>query len=362
MLIEDRDCFYEFFIKTLQIEITGICNLKCKHCRASYDPMEHIDVKLIEKLFRFIDHKDKVNVTISGGEPFLHPNIIDIFKLIRKQNIDTLVITTSGFHIKDSIIDELEKLEFDKIVFQISLDSSNEETHNSFRGNKRSYHNALTSIKKLTDRGFFVSTRTTLIPETIMEKEQIIKLVTSYGAKRVSFGTVVPSGSANSCKDNIFVNNIQKKKHFDEFFRLKEAYLGKVEIETEDPLKVIHEKSYWKNLDQDLIDDSDCYIGGCDAGIGQLNMYSNGDITPCALFNKTILNLKDHSVEEARKIYSESEVIKTFITRDFSTKCQSCSSFKICGGGCRAIPFGTTGDYKGFDHTCYKNVLSINTL
>lgn len=162
--------------------------------------MEHINLDLIEKLFKFLDHNDKVNVTISGGEPFLHPNIIDIFKLIRKQNIDILVITASGFYIKDRIIDELEKLNFDKIVFQISLDSSNEYTHNSFRGNKKSFQNELNSIKKLTVQGSFASTRTTLVPETIMEKEKIIKLVTSYGATRVSFGTVVPSGRPNAVK------------------------------------------------------------------------------------------------------------------------------------------------------------------
>lgn len=253
MLVETQDCFYEFSIKTIQIEITGRCNLKCKHCRASYDPTEHINLELVKKVFDFIDHNEKINVTISGGEPFLHPNIIDILTFIRTKNINTLAITTSGFYIKDDILQSIKALNFEKITFQISLDSSDKETHNRFRGNRKSFQNALNTIKKLTENGFFVSTRTTLVPETIMEKEKIIDLVTSYGAKRVSFGTVVPSGNANNCSENIFVSNIQKKKHFDEFFRLKYKYADKVEIETEDPLKVIHNNSSWKNIDSDLI-------------------------------------------------------------------------------------------------------------
>ncbi|AWX15703.1 hypothetical protein CEP48_05735 [Mergibacter septicus] len=361
MLVETEDSLYEFFIKTLQIEVTGVCNLKCKHCRAYYDPTDHINLDLIKKLFCFIDHNEKVNVTISGGEPFLHPKIIDILKFVSSQNIGILVITTNGYHIKDRVIDEILDFNYKNIVFQISLDSCNEDTHNKFRGNKNSFKNSLESIKKLTNKGFFVSTRTTLIPDTIMEKERIIDLVTSYGAKRVSFGTVVPSGNAASCAKNIFVTSAHKKKHFDEFFRLKEKYVG-IEIETEDPLKVIHEKSSWKNIDNDFINNVDCYIGGCDAGIGQLNIYSNGDITPCALFNKKILNLNEHSIEEARKIYCESDVIRSLILRDFSNSCKNCSLFKSCGGGCRAIPYGINGDYKGFDHTCYKSIIPLSVI
>lgn len=88
-------------------------------------------------------------------------------------------------------------------------------------------------------------------------------------------------------------------------------------------------------------------------------MYSNGDITPCALFNKTILNINDYSIEEARDAYCKSDVIKSLLLRDFSSQCTLCDFFKICGGGCRAIPYGLSGDYRGFDNTCYKNLISI---
>lgn len=364
MLVETKDAFYDFEINKLQIEITGICNLKCKHCRASYDPMEHISIDLVDKLFDFLGNKKPTDLIISGGEPFLHPKIVDILKLVKSKNVNNLIITTSGFHLKEKIIKEIKSIGFNNITFQISIDSAIEEKHNAFRGHHKSFKNALSSIEMLNRHGFFVSTRTTLTPNTLDEKDNIIDLVTSFGARRVSFGTVVPSGKAQGCGNSeLFVSSIQKKEHFDMFFKLKRKYLGKIEIETEDPLKFSHPEAslFWED-DEVEFSKSSCYISGCDAGIGQINMYSNGDITPCALFNKVLFNLKDISVEEARKKYSDSDLIQTMLVRDFTATCKKCSSFRNCGGGCRAIPYGISGNYRGYDSTCFKNCIPVNNV
>lgn len=140
---------------------------------------------------------------------------------------------------------------------------------------------------------------------------------------------------------------------------MKNEYEGIVEIETEDPLKFSHNDCNFEILDYQ---GEDCFISGCDAGIGQINMYSNGDITPCALFNERILNLDDVSVVEAKEIYKRSQLIQDMLIRNYSLKCQNCSSFKFCGGGCRAIPFGLTGNYKGFDNTCFKHLIDVKDI
>ncbi len=355
MIIETNEAYYELDFNTVQVEVTGKCNLKCSHCRASYDPSDHVTLDLVEKLFKFANLKQGFNFTVSGGEPFLYPDLIKLLSFVKSKSPNEVVITTNGYHIKDHIIAEIQKLEFRKITFQISIDSSNEMIHNNFRGNSRSYEKALYNIEKLSSMGMFTSVRATLTPDTQNEMEDIIKLVINKGAKRVSFGTVVPSGSAVA-NEKLLVSSNQKKQHIDNLIYLKEKYKLVAEIVTEDPLKSLPENSQWHHLD-DNIRHLDGYIAGCDAGITQLNMYSNGDITPCALLNKVIVNLSKNSVESARLAYSESKVIKGLIEKKFEGKCADCKKIKLCGGGCRAIPFGINRNYLGSDPTCFNSLL-----
>lgn len=352
IIVDNKILELEF--KTLQIEITGRCNLKCKHCRASYDPLGHISIDLIDKFLDFSEAKDGVNITISGGEPFLHPNILGVLRRVKCKKPEELVITTNGFHLKDEILDEIERINFNKITFQISLDSANEKTHDAFRGKPSSFVKALNSVGKLSKRGFFTSIRSTLTPKTINESDDICEIALKNGAKRISFGTVVPSGNALS-DSSLFITKQQKSEHFQKFFKLKHEYHHIAEIVTEDPLKSVPKDSPWHDVDKELFG-LEGYIPGCDAGIMQLNMYSNGDITPCALFNKVITNLNEKTVAEARDEYSSSPVIMNLLMKNLTGKCNGCPDFKRCGGGCRAVAYGHSGNYLSDDPTCIRNI------
>lgn len=353
IIVDDK--LFELEFQTLQIEITGRCNLRCKHCRASYDPLGHVSIETIDKFFNFAEAKDGVNITISGGEPFLHPDLIEILKKVRTKNPEELVITTNGFHLKDDLLEEIESLHFNKITFQISLDSADEKKHDAFRGKASSFSKALKSVAKLNNRGFFTSIRSTLTPTTINESDEICKIALNHGAKRISFGTVVPSGNALS-DPSLFITNKQKSEHFKNLFRLKSEYHGIADIVTEDPLKSVSKESPWHDIDNDLFD-LDGYNPGCDAGIMQLNMYSNGDITPCALFNKVITNINEKTISEAQYEYASSPVIKNLLIKNLTGKCKQCPDFMRCGGGCRAVAYGASGDYLADDPTCVRNII-----
>jgi radical SAM protein with 4Fe4S-binding SPASM domain len=349
MLINADNQLFEIEFETLQIEITGKCNLKCAHCRASYDPLNHIDLSLIDKFFQFTNAKNGVNITISGGEPFLHPKIVEIFQLIRTRNPNELVITTNGYFLRDDVLKKIISLNFNKLTFQISIDSSNCDTHNAFRGNRRSFQKAFETINKLIQNNIFVGIRATLTQNTLSEMEEICQLAIANGVKRLSFGTVVPSGKA-ILNDNLLISASQKHQHLQKLINLKQQYKDVLEITTEYPLKAILPNSPWASDNSSCSDNEYC-INGCDAGIMQINMYSNGDITPCALFQKTITHL-NQELEVAILEYQNSSIIKNLLLKNFSS-CKTCNHLHNCGGGCRAYADGF-GDYLMKDPTCFK--------
>lgn len=86
-------------LKELSIEITGRCMNKCIFCSGSCskNTNEFLSIDTIRNILIQINNIDLETIYISGGEPFLHPDIIDILSMIRCMMGKTrIVIYTSG--------------------------------------------------------------------------------------------------------------------------------------------------------------------------------------------------------------------------------------------------------------------------
>lgn len=116
------------------IEITDFCNLNCLHCYIgeNKDPI-HIDLnKILYIIDEFIKYKADY-VVISGGEPFMHPNIDEIIDIIGVKYLDVpFIITTNGSFLNKYYIDKIKK--YENIQIQISLDGATKEIHEQQHG------------------------------------------------------------------------------------------------------------------------------------------------------------------------------------------------------------------------------------
>lgn len=71
------------------IEITGTCNLLCRHCYRKYGDHSNITV---EDVIKHVKETDSEHILISGGEPFLHPDIKKILTEIKKLGRKVIVL------------------------------------------------------------------------------------------------------------------------------------------------------------------------------------------------------------------------------------------------------------------------------
>ncbi len=69
MIIEGSDKNYEIFLEMIQFEITGRCNMQCKHCRAWKEPKNDMTLEMINKVLDFAipEAGKEIRFTISGG-------------------------------------------------------------------------------------------------------------------------------------------------------------------------------------------------------------------------------------------------------------------------------------------------------
>ena len=144
-------------INNVRWDITGYCNLKCKHCQAMnyYENKEQKNNDLnFKDICTVIDKLKALNVGsigLLGGEPLIRKDIFSIFKYIKKQNI-TLVLNTNGILITSKNVNNILNY-CDNII--ISLDGITSQTHDWLRGSgsfSKTLHGINLLLKNRTDK------------------------------------------------------------------------------------------------------------------------------------------------------------------------------------------------------------------
>ncbi|MEW6065077.1 MAG: GTP 3',8-cyclase MoaA [Bacillota bacterium] len=113
-------------INYLRISVTDRCNLRCVYCMppegVKHTP--HWEILSLEEIRRVVDAASDVGVRkirITGGEPLVRKNILDLFQYISANpNIDDISLTTNGVMFAD-MAEELKKAGLNRVNF--SLDS-----------------------------------------------------------------------------------------------------------------------------------------------------------------------------------------------------------------------------------------------
>ena len=171
---------------SIQIGITERCNLRCLHCdiwksaqkkELSYE--EWINILTVLKNWLGYYRLD-----ISGGEPFLRKNLIDIIRFCHENGIQS-VVTTSATLLTEEAIDILSGLS--TLTLNISLDGFLSQTHDYLRGVPGTYQKVMDVLRKFKrpDRKCFITIATILMGYNC---EEILDLVSLSHEQKLADG------------------------------------------------------------------------------------------------------------------------------------------------------------------------------
>lgn len=352
MVVKTDDGIYETKLNLIQIELTGYCNMKCKHCRAKNEPKIFFDEEKYDLIMQLIKKEkgDDFKLTLSGGEPFLHKKILKYIKIAKDNDLSSLVVTTNGSLVSKSQLDYLNGLNFDNFTIQVSLDSLIDKVHDEFRGYNGAFNKCDNLLNNIINYSKINSSiRMTITKESIYQMEEMVLYAIDKKCKIIGFGSIIPFGKAEDC--SMSLTKKEKFKFLSEVVRLNLKYKDKIEVVTEDPLKSNIINSPWNDCYN--CSDDEIAFGGCTAGIDSINIQSNGIITPCSMIKENILDLNDcKTVDDVIKKYQNCELLKKLFERKYSGKCGHCGKRYLCGG-CRASAKGRTNDLFGTDESCW---------
>ena len=120
------------------VEITGSCNLSCPMCYASSGPGgQHLSFEdAIKSIDRLVEVEGRPEVLqLSGGEPTIHPEFLEILDYACGQPIDIVMINTNGirFARDRDFLDAVARYR-DRLEIYLQFDGFRDETYESLRG------------------------------------------------------------------------------------------------------------------------------------------------------------------------------------------------------------------------------------
>lgn len=133
--------------------ITNKCNMQCKHCfywKSLSKGKNILNLEEIEKIAGSLKYPLS-SILITGGEPFLHPQIVEICKVFYDKNKPmNFHFMTNGMP-SAKIIETTESIiknVISNLHFQISIDGL-ENLHDKIRGKEGCFSEAVKTLKEL---------------------------------------------------------------------------------------------------------------------------------------------------------------------------------------------------------------------
>lgn len=160
------------------LEITGSCNLSCPMCFAASGPGgKHLTLAECQRAIdRLVEVEGRAEILqLSGGEPTIHPEFLQILDYACRQPIDFVMINTNGIRLANDreLCEELAARQ-KKCHVYLQLDGLTDQVHISLRGESL-LATKLRAIERLGEYGINVTLVTTL--QTDVNVDQIGPLV-----------------------------------------------------------------------------------------------------------------------------------------------------------------------------------------
>lgn len=176
----------------LWFQVSGTrCNLTCTHCFISCSPKnDSFGYLTVDQVRRSLQESVALGVKeyyFTGGEPFLHPDMVAI--LIETLKYGPATVLTNGTVLKESWLTQLaaaEERSRYSLEFRVSIDGFSPETNDPIRG-EGTFDRAVQGIVKLARAGFLpiiTAARTWPEDQDVEIVRQYVEMLAAAGCDR----------------------------------------------------------------------------------------------------------------------------------------------------------------------------------
>lgn len=330
-------------LRMIAWELTGACNLKCLHCRASAVDHPLPDEFSTKEAFDLVDQIasfSKPTIILTGGEPLLRNDIFEIASYIKEKGL-VPVMGTNGTMITREVAEKMRDSGIKRVA--VSLESSTPPLHDVFRNVPGAFDATLEGIKNLREVGVPFQIAPTITSRNVHDINNIVDLAVKLGAAAVHIFLLVPTGRGKELEPEELIP--------EEYERVLNWFYEKRK-EVSIHLRATCAPHFYRIFRQRAAKEKiaitpqthglEAMTRGCLGGISFCFIGHLGQVQPCGYLEIDCGNVREEPFE---KIWRESKCFSDL--RDYSRlkgKCGVCEFRNVCGG-CRARAYARTGDY-----------------
>jgi SynChlorMet cassette radical SAM/SPASM protein ScmE len=334
--------------RSLNIEITARCNLRCRYCYFfNNKAVEYRDLPADEwlKFFDELGSLGVMKVTLAGGEPFIREDLPVLLDGIVRNRM-RFSFLSNGALIDDEIAAFLARTGRCEYV-QVSVDGSCAEIHDSYRG-KGSFEGAVRGIRTLQRQRIFVAVRVTIHKKNAHDLENIAHfLLDELGLP--DFGTNSAGYMGKCCinSDEILLNIKERNEAMATLLRLATKYNGRISANA-GPLT---DGRMWRRMEEARAQGKPAFYNGgrltaCGCPSNKISVRADGVIVPCNMLAHIELGRINH--DSLADIWQNSPVLNQLRSRHTIPLtgfefCSGCQYIPYCTGNCPGLAYSITG-------------------
>lgn len=338
---------------------TRSCNLACRHCySASLNRPYPGELPTAEArgLVEDLAAMPAAGLLVSGGEPLLRPDVLEIARHAADLGVKT-TLSTNGTHLADpAMADAVVAAGFSYVG--VSFDGLG-EVHDHFRGQDGAFAASVTGVRNLIARNQKVGLRLTLTATTAPTLPRVFDFIRAEGFARACFyhlapagrGRAAPAESLDAAATRAAVDAIID---FADRMRSEEPGLEVLTVaNAADGPRLLG----WlaeRGRPTDRVHKRLARAGGNRSGVALAHVSNTGEVHPDQFsWTQRLGNVRQRPFSQ---IWRDGAGLLGQLRdrrRRLGGRCGSCRFLDVCGGNLRMRAHALSGDAWGEDPGCY---------
>jgi len=323
--------------------VTYACNFRCDICfsNAGQAAADELSTAEAKALIRSAHKAGVTDIVVSGGEPFLRKDLVELLTTMAELDISAR-IATHGALVTEPMLRRLRS-ETKTKSFQVSLDTLDTELYAELHGAPPSALDAaLDALRCIRDLGFHTTVSTRLSPRTLHTLPALLDKAADEGWATVTIHCPLHTGRTSGAWPQNTDVVARLAPVFDHFLTLPKHWV----VETTIPWAPYHPtlRALSKRV---RVTHAGCGAGRCRLAVG-----ASGRISPCICIDLPEATMGNVRTDDLATVFRESPVAHMMRRpQDFGI-CTDCPNVERCGGGCRSVAYALTGRLDGLDESC----------
>lgn len=339
--------------------VTRRCNLHCAHCYSDSHDRDYPGELTTDEGLRLLEDLRAFGVPtvlLSGGEPLLRPDVLELARAARELGLRT-VLSTNGTRIDRSAAREIADAGFSYVG--ISLDGVG-ALHDKLRGKRGAFDAAVEGIRAVKGAGMRAGVRFTLHALNRDQLGAVFELAERERVDRLCVYHLAYAGRGGRIRRHDLTPAASRAAVEEIFDRVEDLHrrgVGMEVLTVDNPVDHVLLLRRLRERDPERAADVERLLrwnGGNQSGIAIACIDPEGKVHPDQFsWHRTVGDVRRQRFAE---IWSdENELLRPYRRRprEIRGRCRTCAWEPICNGGLRARAESAYGDITAPDPACY---------